>query len=334
MATSWIALSGHTPLGLWGWGAAAGIAWLAYWARALSPSGAWAAWVVGGVLLGWGGWAWGVVLLAFFVSSSALSRWAQARRHAGIEKFAKGSRRDAGQVLANGGWPTLVVIARALGWLDPAQAWLLGTAALAAANADTWATEIGVFHPRPRWLLVGRPVAPGTSGGMSSWGTLAAVLGAAWIAAWAVALAPMGAAWPLGLAVGTGGIVGAGVDSLLGATLQGMYYCPTCRKETEQHPIHRTCGTATQWRRGWRWMTNDVVNALAIASAMLWAWGMGHFLWSGSIANAALAALGGPCSRSTSPGPPRTQAGRLAGTPRGGSSHGEPRFRLRRLADR
>ncbi len=306
---SWVMLSGHTPLGLGGWGAAAGIAWLAYRARALSPSGAWAAWIVGGVLLGWGGWAWGAVLLAFFVSSSALSRWAQARRHGGIDKFAKGSRRDAGQVLANGGWPTLVVLARALGWLAPEQAWLLGTAALAAANADTWATEIGVFHPRPRWLLVGRPVAPGTSGGMSSWGTLAAVLGAGWIAAWAVALAPAAASWTLGLAVATGGMVGAGVDSLLGATLQGMYYCPTCRKETEQHPVHRTCGTATQWRRGWPWMTNDVVNALAIASAMLWAWGMGAILASGFRAGPILGVLAARRGRSTGLGPPRTPAG-------------------------
>ncbi|NPA26374.1 MAG: DUF92 domain-containing protein [Chloroflexi bacterium] len=261
--------SGHTGLGVGGWLLALGIAWAAYRARALSRSGALAAWVEGGVLLGWGGWAWGVVLMAFFVPSSLLSRWAQARRHVGIEKFAKGSQRDAWQVLANGGWPTLMVLAQHWGWLDPELAWRLGTAAFAAATADTWATELGVFHPRPRWLLLGPPVAPGTSGGMSPWGTAAALAGAAWIGLWAAILAPNGPQGRLLLTVTLAGLVGAVIDSLLGATVQGMYYCPTCDKETEQHPIHRRCGTRTVLRRGWPWMNNDVVNALSIAAAML-----------------------------------------------------------------
>jgi len=57
------------------------------------------------------------------------------------------------------------------------------------------------------------------------------------------------------------GLVGMLGDSLLGATCQAMYFCPTCQKETERH-IHN-CGTTTQLIRGIKWMNNDTVNFLA-----------------------------------------------------------------------
>ena len=43
-----------------------------------------------------------------------------------------------------------------------------------------------------------------------------------------------------------------------GATVQGIYYCPQCQKETESK-LHR-CGQPTQHLRGWRWLNNDLVN--------------------------------------------------------------------------
>jgi len=51
------------------------------------------------------------------------------------------------------------------------------------------------------------------------------------------------------------------VDSLLGASVQAMYTCPKCAKETEK-PIHG-CGTPTQHQRGWRWLDNDMVNFIS-----------------------------------------------------------------------
>ena len=51
------------------------------------------------------------------------------------------------------------------------------------------------------------------------------------------------------------------VDSLLGATVQAMYYCPACEKETERR-IHN-CGTRTRPMRGVTWLNNDVVNFIA-----------------------------------------------------------------------
>src|SRR5512139_2618622 len=89
------------------------IALIAWRAGSLSKSGAWAAVLTGGVIFGLGGLPWAALLLAFFISSSGLSR-AFARRKIGVsEKFSKGSRRDWGQVLANGGLGALLVIIQA-----------------------------------------------------------------------------------------------------------------------------------------------------------------------------------------------------------------------------
>ena len=52
--------------------------------------------------------------------------------------------------------------------------------ALAAVNADTWSTELGVLSSgRPRLITSLKPVEKGTSGGVSLVGTLAALAGAA-----------------------------------------------------------------------------------------------------------------------------------------------------------
>ena len=53
---------------------AAGVAFAARMERALSRGGAFAAAFVGTVIFGAGGWSWAVLLLAFFVTSSLLSR--------------------------------------------------------------------------------------------------------------------------------------------------------------------------------------------------------------------------------------------------------------------
>jgi uncharacterized membrane protein len=65
------------------------------------------------------------------------------------------------------------------------------------------------------------------------------------------------------------GLTGAFVDSLLGATVQAMYYCPHCAKETERHPLH-SCGTETRHIRGWHWLGNDGVNwVCALTGALI-----------------------------------------------------------------
>ena len=236
-------------------------AYLAYRAHALNRSGAFAAAIVGTVIFGLGGWQWAVLLLTFFITSSAWSRAFQKRKQGLSEKFSKGSERDAGQVFGNGG---LAIFFAALHAFYPESTlpWIGFAASLAAVNADTWATELGVLNPTsPRMITnLSKRVEKGTSGGISLWGTGAALLGSSLIAILAGLFSPTDTLstyyFPL---ISAAGVLGSLFDSFLGATAQAMYYCPTDQKETEKHPLH-TCGTQTVHIRGWKWLNNDWVN--------------------------------------------------------------------------
>jgi uncharacterized protein (TIGR00297 family) len=244
------------------------IAYLAYRARSLDRSGAFAAFIVGTVIFGLGGWGWAILLLTFFITSSGLSRMFKDRKREANEKYAKGGQRDAGQVFGNGGIPALFA-ALHLFFPEATWPWLGFAASLAAVNADTWATELGVLNPTsPRLITALRKVVEkGTSGGVSLVGTLASLAGAGVIGLLAALLpalsavegAPTGIDWSLFLWVTIAGLLGALFDSLLGATVQAIYYCPACQKDTERHPTH-SCGTGTTQIRGWSWLENDWVN--------------------------------------------------------------------------
>jgi uncharacterized protein (TIGR00297 family) len=236
--------------------AALAVALAARRARALSASGAAAAALVGFLLFGLGGGRAALALLLFFVSSSALSRW--RRREKERFDWEKGGERDAGQVLANGG---VAALAALLLFFFPRALWpeaaLLG--ALAAANADTWATEIGALsRVPPRLITTLRPAPLGASGAVSLRGTMAALAGALVVAA--VALW-----WRTGfagfLAAGAGGFIGALVDSLLGATLQAQFRCPVCGRLTERRA--HCAGGSGELARGLAFLGNDAVNFLA-----------------------------------------------------------------------
>jgi len=132
-------------------------------------------------------------MLAFFISSSLLSTK---------------TTRNHRQVLANGGIAALAALAG--NWT-----WFAG--ALAAANADTWATEIG-SHSRtpPRLITTGLRVPAGTDGGMTLLGTAGGIAGAGFVAVLASVLGQRSS--PV---IAVAGIAGMLLDSLLGATVQG-----------------------------------------------------------------------------------------------------------------
>lgn len=241
------------------------VAWYAYRKSSLSASGAWAAAAMGTGFFVFGTPFWYGALLVFFGTSTFWSRWkrktrakAQAEGH-----YAKGSRRDAGQVWANGGAGLVLCALYAL-WPEPLVAAAF-VGVMASVNADTWATEIGALsRTEPRSVLTGRRVPPGTSGGVTPLGTAAALAGAAAIGA-ACALLPGREA--AGLAPGAlvaaaaaAGLAGAFADSLLGATVQAMYRCSVCGTETERA---EHCGRPAALVRGSRLLTNDLVNLLS-----------------------------------------------------------------------
>jgi uncharacterized protein (TIGR00297 family) len=251
---------------LFGFLLAAVIAYAAYRARSLSKSGALGALLTGTLIFGVGGWQWAVLLLGFFVSSSLLTRLFGRRKASLNEKFDKGGRRDLGQVLANGGVGSVFAVLYYF-FPDSAWTWVGFAASMAAVNADTWATELGVLNPSPpRLITSGKPVERGTSGGISVYGTLSATGGAAFIALLAALCtsslniaSPLPSPFLLFALLTVSGLLGALFDSLLGATVQAIYRCPQCDKETEKHPLH-TCGAATVQLRGWKWLNNDLVN--------------------------------------------------------------------------
>ncbi|HEU5465411.1 MAG TPA: DUF92 domain-containing protein [Gemmatimonadales bacterium] len=153
-----------------------------------------------GCATGWGlGWRGVVLLFAFFISGSLLTRLAGG----------SGGQRTYRQVLANGG---VAALAALLG------SWPIAAGALAAATADTWATEIGSFSPRaPRLITTWQPVTKGTDGGVTLLGTAGGISGALFIAGSAALLfAPA-------MAVVWAGVAGMFVDSALGATIQGKF---------------------------------------------------------------------------------------------------------------
>ncbi len=243
------------------------IACLAYLRAALTKSGVVGAVLTGTVIFGWGGWDWGLLLIIFFISSSLLTRYKQADKAQVAEQFAKGGPRDLGQALANGGTAALIALAYGLTGARYGVLLFAFVGALAEANADTWATELGVLSAeQPRLITTRKPVIAGTSGGLTWDGIGAALAGAAligglgalfrWLAGtpWysAVLLIPVGM---------LAGVVGSLVDSLLGATIQGIYYCDVCCKETERK-VHR-CGNRARWLRGWPALDNDWVNGIA-----------------------------------------------------------------------
>ena len=247
----------HALLGLF---AAATIAFAARAARSLTTSGATAATVIGtlGVAAGWN---WGALLILYFVSSTVLSRLGRTKKEERTSSVvAKGGRRDAIQVLANGGVFAAAAIAMLI---EPDVRWIaLGAGSLAAAAADTWATEVGTLYGgTPRSILTWQPVPPGTSGGISLIGTIAALAGATFIA---IIVRTLGWTPRIANLVALGGIVGAMADSVIGATIQARRWCDACERETER--ITHDCGAATRRLRGLAWLDNDVVNVLSNAA--------------------------------------------------------------------
>ena len=144
--------------------------------------------------------------------------------------------RTAAQAMANLGIAALVVAIASRGW--PA----LALAALAEAAGDTSSSEIGMAFPGRTLLVTNfKSVPAGTDGGVSLFGTIAALLGSASVAIVAVLtdLVPIGQLATIVLA----GFFGIVVDSLLGAVLE---------------------------RRGL--LNNDLVNLLSTAAAVGMAW--------------------------------------------------------------
>lgn len=257
----------HTPAPFMiAFGVSAAIALLAWRARSLSVSGALAA-VFVGTLAVCTSYGVGAYLIAWFALATILSRIGKAKKAKRLADIVeKSSQRDAWQVLANGGVFSALILSRII--LGPQCELTAGcepilvaaSGALAAAGADTWATEVGTLFGGTPWSLrTMSRVSAGTSGAITLAGTFAMITGGGALAFLAAIFGVVSGNRSVA-AVAIGAIAGAVSDTLLGAWLQQRRWCPRCTTETEQH-THR-CGTPTVHHRGLSGLNNDTVNFL------------------------------------------------------------------------
>ena len=227
---------------------------IGYFLKLLTKSGSIAAFIIGLVVnLGFG--IKGLLLLGFFFASSSF--WSKYKRKNKIkteDRHEKGSQRDWQQVVANGGTAALFSL---LNYLFPLPLWTIGFAiAIAAANSDTWASELGsLSRQQPLFIRTLKRIETGTSGAVSLFGTTAAFCGSFVIAILSYFFFPI--SLTVGLIIFGFGFIGNVIDTLFGAFFQVIYQCKICLKEVE---ALKHCGVATQLKRGHPIFNNDFVN--------------------------------------------------------------------------
>jgi uncharacterized protein (TIGR00297 family) len=240
---------------------------LSFWRKSVNAGGALTGAILGIVIFVSAGPLLWLLFAAFVLSSTWFTRLRAPEKEQLSGVLQKSGRRDALQAVANGGAGMITaVLLRLTG--EPAFAYAFA-ASLASANADTWASEIGVLsRSAPVSLVRFRPVPRGTSGGVT-WLGLGASFGGALLIALlfsaADALFASGlseAARGLGLVTGVG-VLGALADSLLGCTVQAQYV--TSRGSHTERRLSE--GSPNTLVRGLSFVTNDAVNFLSTAAA-------------------------------------------------------------------
>lgn len=214
------------------------------------------------VMVGSRGVEWLLPLILFFGSSVIIGKLFPGKIDGGDDK--QKQPRNATQVLANGGVYGILI----LSWTypigpireictPPISPFLLLVAA-AIATADTWSSEVGQHYRAKTYNLLTWQVVPaGLSGGISLPGTVAGLAGAAFIALTCFWLEPY-PSWEWMLSVTLFGFAGMLIDSLLGALFQAKY------QDVDTGKLSDVPTEASTLAKGYRWMTNDLVNFLAI----------------------------------------------------------------------
>lgn len=268
-----------------------------YRKKSLSASGGAAAVVVGVVCLS-ASLRFGGVMLAFYFTSSRVTKVSEDVKARLEYGHVAGGQRNHVQVLASSLLATLVVCAHVLavgadsfdvcashppGSLAHTSSalWVMYLAHYACANGDTWASELGVLSshaPRLITSLCMRTVPAGTNGGVTLLGTAASAAGGlvigltfylisaiASLASSAPSQCPQHPVLTLCL---ISGLAGSVFDSVLGATCQASYYSP------EHKAIVRDPSAVTERLElvcGADLLSNEAVNFLSIGLTMLFA---------------------------------------------------------------
>jgi len=230
------------------------IAILAYLTRQLKKSGAVAAFLMGYLTVILSGFSALSMYLFFLVSAAFLGAF--SKKVKGVSDVVKkGGKRDAMQVWANGLMPLVGLVAY---FFTDSRVFLIAfSAALAESTADTYASDIGVTSTEtPVSIVTLSPMKRGMSGGVTVLGTLSGLLGAFLIALLFHSLFDGQIRETLFVTiVGTSGML---FDSVLGATVQAMFYDE--RKDAFTEKDKDDDGNGLKLVRGIRKFDNDAVN--------------------------------------------------------------------------
>ncbi|OMO80812.1 hypothetical protein CCACVL1_12732 [Corchorus capsularis] len=226
------------------------------------------------------GYRFGAILLAFFFSSSKLTKVGEEKKRQVDADFKEGGQRNWIQVLFNSGIATVlsVMIWNLTGWedkcLDSKESVVI-TALIggiighySCCNGDTWSSEIGVLsNDQPRLITTFKPVRRGTNGGVTKTGLLAALAAGSVIGLTFVLVGFFTTRCSSGVAMkqllviplsAVAGLLGSIIDSLLGATLQFSGFC-TVRNKVVGKP-----GTTVKKISGLSILDNNAVNLVSI----------------------------------------------------------------------
>jgi uncharacterized protein (TIGR00297 family) len=212
------------------------LGWISYALQTADVAG-----MLTGVLLGLvtvvlGGFGWFAVLISFFGIGGLASKFRyDAKQERGVAQENEGAR-GTSNVLGNAAVALLAVVGYAAVQSNMADTSILGVhlttlvafgfaGSVAAALADTLASEIGGLYDDPRLITTLRPVDPGTDGAVTWQGELAGAAGSGLIALLTALTMPVGgvASVAAGVIVLTGGFVGMTVDSVCGAIIEGEF---------------------------------------------------------------------------------------------------------------
>lgn len=145
-----------------------------YLAHSVNLSGLIGGWLLGAMIIVFGGWQLYIVLLAFFVIGTGATKLGYRRKAGlGLAQEEEG-RRGFTHAFSNVGVAALLALASAAIPQARTLLWLAAAASLATAAADTTASEIGQLIGRRTFLpLTFKPVPVGTEGAISWEGTIA-----------------------------------------------------------------------------------------------------------------------------------------------------------------
>ncbi|MHA1270666.1 MAG: DUF92 domain-containing protein [Candidatus Helarchaeota archaeon] len=250
-----------------------------YYTEVVDRSGLIAGLFIGLTVWIFGSWSWFIIILVFHLFAAAMTKFKYKKKEKSGLAQEKGGARGWPNVLANGLTASIFALLYGIFFLIENinyDLFLFGfIGAVAAMTADTVATEIGLLSKNdPRLIINFKKVIPGTSGGVTILGEIAALIGSALIGLVAWILAEFGIIsnllnikFIIFLCAITGGMFGCLIDSIIGATIQGLYKCHKCNKITEKK-IHG-CGAETEKIQGINVIDNNMVNIIGSMSGSL-----------------------------------------------------------------